>query len=44
MHKHLHSVPSLVVIFYELDWNDPLFKDKQNELKDKIEVVRYISI
>jgi hypothetical protein len=40
MHKHLHLVPSLVVIFYELDWSDPLFKDKQNELKDKIEMVR----
>ncbi len=41
MHKHLHLVPSLVVIFYELDWSDPLFKDKQNELKEKIDMVRY---
>jgi len=40
MHKHLHLVPSLVVIFYELDWNDPAFKDKQNDLKEKLDVIR----
>ncbi|CAF2034081.1 unnamed protein product [Rotaria magnacalcarata] len=40
MHKHLHLVPSLIVIFFELDWNDPLFKDKQNELRSQIEMVR----
>ncbi|UJR26957.1 hypothetical protein I4U23_008264 [Adineta vaga] len=40
MHKHLHLIPSLVVIFFELDWNDPSFKEKQNELKDKIDMVR----
>jgi hypothetical protein len=44
MHKHLHLVPSLVVIFFELDWNSSSFKDKQNELKEKIEMVRYVSI
>jgi len=43
MHKHLHLVPSLVVIFFELDWNYPAFKEKQNELKEKIEMVRYDS-
>jgi hypothetical protein len=40
MHKHLHLVPSLVVLFFELDWNDQLFKEKQVELKDKIEMIR----
>ncbi|CAF0949450.1 unnamed protein product [Adineta steineri] len=40
MHKHLHLVPSLVVIFFELDWNDPLFKEKQTELKNNIDLVR----
>ncbi|CAF3408620.1 unnamed protein product [Rotaria sp. Silwood1] len=40
MHKHLHLVPSLIVIFFELDWNDSLFKDKQIELKNKIDMVR----
>ncbi|CAF2858872.1 unnamed protein product [Rotaria sp. Silwood2] len=40
MHKHLHLVPSLIVIFFELDWNDSIFKDKQNELKNKIDMVR----
>jgi hypothetical protein len=44
MHKHLHLVPSLVVIFFELDWNGPSFKEKQIELKEKIDMVRYISI
>lgn len=42
MHKHLHLIPSLVVIFFELDWNDPAFKDKQIELKEKIDMVRYV--
>jgi hypothetical protein len=40
MHKHLHLVPSLVVIFFELDWNDSAFKERQMELKDKIDVIR----
>ena len=41
MHKHLHLVPSLVVVFFELDWNDSSFKEKQTELRDKIDVIRY---
>lgn len=44
MHKHLYSVPSLVVIFFELDWNDPQFKEKQSELKAKIDIIRFCSI
>ena len=42
MHKHLHLVPSLVVLFFELDWNDASFKDRQIELKDKIDMIRYV--
>ena len=41
MQKHLYSVPALVVLFYELDWDDPQFKEKQNECVSQLEKVRY---
>lgn len=42
MNKHLNEVPSLVVLFYELDWDDPQWKEKQSECATKVEIVRYI--
>ncbi|XP_033971616.1 trafficking protein particle complex subunit 11 [Trematomus bernacchii] len=40
MHKHLNLVPALVVLFYELDWDDPTWKEKQSECATKVEIVR----
>ncbi|TRY90082.1 hypothetical protein DNTS_031586 [Danionella cerebrum] len=40
MNKHLNLVPALVVLFYELDWDDPQWKEKQSECATKVEVVR----
>ncbi len=41
MNKHLNLVPALVVLFYELDWDDPQWKEKQSECATKVEIVRY---
>uniref|UniRef100_A0A6Q2ZQJ1 Trafficking protein particle complex subunit 11 n=1 Tax=Esox lucius TaxID=8010 RepID=A0A6Q2ZQJ1_ESOLU len=40
MNKHLNLVPALVVLFYELDWDDPVWKEKQSECATKVEIVR----
>ncbi|CAL8267682.1 unnamed protein product [Boreogadus saida] len=39
MNKHLNLVPALVVLFYELDWDDPQWKEKQSECATKVEIV-----
>lgn len=41
MNKHLNMVPALVVLFYELDWDDPQWKEKQSECATKVEIVRW---
>ena len=43
MNKHLNLVPALVVLFYELDWDDPQWKEKQSECATKVEIVRCVS-
>lgn len=40
MRKHLYEIPSLVVVFYDLDWDDPMWSEKQMECSTKVEVVR----
>ncbi|XP_061690008.1 trafficking protein particle complex subunit 11 isoform X2 [Syngnathoides biaculeatus] len=40
MNKHLNEVPALVVVFYELDWDDQQWKEKQSECATKVEIVR----
>jgi len=44
MKKHLEQIPSVVVVFYELDWDEPLWKEKQMECATKVEIVRYVII
>ena len=44
MNKHLNLVPALVVLFYELDWDDPQWKEKQSECATKVEIVRYVYV
>lgn len=41
MKKHLTQLPALVVVFYDLDWNDPQWKEKQTECASRVAVVRY---
>ncbi|KAL4640529.1 trafficking protein particle complex subunit 11 [Arapaima gigas] len=40
MNKHLNLVPALVVLFYELDWDEAQWKEKQSECATKVEIVR----
>lgn len=40
MNKHLNMVPALVVLFYELDWDEVQWKEKQLECATKVEIVR----
>ena len=40
MHKHLNLIPSVVVIFIELDWNDPDWNEKKKECATRVQSVR----
>uniref|UniRef100_A0A8C3FQ10 Trafficking protein particle complex subunit 11 n=1 Tax=Chrysemys picta bellii TaxID=8478 RepID=A0A8C3FQ10_CHRPI len=40
MNKHLNLVPALVVVFYELDWDEQQWKEKQSECATRVEIVR----
>ncbi|XP_022802428.1 trafficking protein particle complex subunit 11-like [Stylophora pistillata] len=40
MYKHLYLSPAVVVMFYELDWDDAQWKDRQTECASKLERVR----
>ena len=42
MQKHLHHVPAVVVVFYELDWDDAQWKDRQTECAETVQKVRYL--
>ena len=41
MKKHLDEVPSLVVVFFDLDWDEQLWTERKLESASKVEVVRY---
>ena len=40
MNKHLNLIPSVVVIFIELDWNDPDWNEKKKECASRVQSVR----
>ncbi|XP_075053267.1 trafficking protein particle complex subunit 11 [Mixophyes fleayi] len=40
MNKQLNLVPALVVVFYELDWDEAQWKEKQSECATRVEIVR----
>lgn len=40
MKKHLDALPALVVVFYDLDWNDPQWKEKQAECASRVSSIR----
>ncbi|GAB6030246.1 Trafficking protein particle complex subunit 11, variant 2 [Chamberlinius hualienensis] len=40
MNKHLNKVPALVVVFYDLDWDEMAWSEKLMELRSKIQIVR----
>ncbi|KAL5018539.1 hypothetical protein ScPMuIL_004261 [Solemya velum] len=40
MNKQLNMVPSVVVVFYDLDWDENMWKEKQMECATRVEIVR----
>ena len=40
MHKHLNLLPSVVVIFIELEWGDPDWSEKMKECAGRVQSVR----
>ncbi|KAJ9597774.1 hypothetical protein L9F63_011382 [Diploptera punctata] len=40
MNKHLSELPAVVVIFYELDWDDQLWNEKSIECSSRVQSVR----
>lgn len=40
LHKHTEELPALVGFFFDLDWEDPLWDERQLECVSKIEVIR----
>ena len=40
--KHCEELPALVAFFFDLDWNDPQWEEKQTECVSKVEVIRSV--
>lgn len=40
--KYLYKVPSLVVLFYDLDWNDSNWTEKKNEVATKVQTLKTV--
>uniref|UniRef100_A0A1B6BYJ1 Trafficking protein particle complex subunit 11 n=1 Tax=Clastoptera arizonana TaxID=38151 RepID=A0A1B6BYJ1_9HEMI len=40
MEKHLKELPAVVVIFYDLDWDDPDWPEKKIECKSRVQSIR----
>ena len=39
--KHCSDVPSLLVLFYDLEWADPQWDERQIELASRVQVIRW---
>ena len=42
MNKHTQEVPSVLVVFFDLDWKDPDWDAKMLECASRVEVVRLL--
>lgn len=40
MNKHLYEIPSVMVIFYDLDWNDSQWSEKMIECASRVQSLR----
>jgi len=40
MTKHLDKIPAVVVLFFDLDWDDSMWKERQMECSTRVEIVR----
>lgn len=41
MLKHLNELPAIIVIFYDLDWNDSSWNEKMIECASRVQSLRY---
>lgn len=41
MNKHLNEIPAVIVIFYDLDWNDAYWNEKVIECASRVQSMRY---
>lgn len=44
MNKHLLYIPSVIVFFFELDWDDPRWSEKKLECASYIRTLRFLTI
>ena len=44
MSKHLHQIPGVLVLFYDLEWDDMAWKAKHTECANLIQSMRYFLI
>ncbi|XP_023290786.1 trafficking protein particle complex subunit 11 isoform X2 [Orussus abietinus] len=42
MPKYLHEIPSIVAVFYDLDWNDATWNDKKIECASRVQSLRAV--
>ncbi|XP_026677122.1 trafficking protein particle complex subunit 11 [Diaphorina citri] len=40
MDKHLNHAPAVVIMFYDLDWNDPQWAEKQTECASRVKSLK----
>ncbi|XP_076160826.1 trafficking protein particle complex subunit 11 gry isoform X2 [Ptiloglossa arizonensis] len=40
MNKYLNEIPAVVVVFYDLDWNDPQWNEKKMECASRVQTLR----
>ncbi|XP_033218517.1 trafficking protein particle complex subunit 11 [Belonocnema kinseyi] len=40
MNKYLNEIPAVVVVFYDLDWNDPMWNEKKMECVSRVHALR----
>lgn len=40
MVKHLHGLPSVIVLFFDLEWNDPQWTEKQYQCASQMQAIK----
>lgn len=40
MSKHANEVPAVIALFYELDWNEPMWNEKMIECASRVQSMR----
>ncbi|KAK2173143.1 hypothetical protein NP493_899g00027 [Ridgeia piscesae] len=40
MKKHMELIPSVVVMFFDIDWDEPQWRERQMECSTKVQIVR----